>query len=188
VISDASVARLIIEDTQSIQNLCRVSPLGGPCAAHWCVLPSIISSCRSPCHRAEIRDFPRGLKGDEREELFELCLRGLGNCTSLRACTWTRDGSLNSDVLRRLQACETLRSLTINGQHHGRYDPNILTQFSRLCELSIIMPSPVVLHTLTRAEFGELESFSLICKAGLPAHPSADVRTYACAVRDDDKR
>jgi hypothetical protein len=71
---------------------------------------------------------------------------------------------MNTEVLCALRDCPSLQSLTINGQHQWKYDPNILSQFVNIQELSIIMPSPVIVHVIERAEYAKLTSLSLICK------------------------
>lgn len=68
-----------------------------------------------------IRDFPKSLFGTSPSYLALLhdCTVGLQNCTNLTSCTWTRDGSLTSEILNALSTChvtpvlaQDLRSLS----------------------------------------------------------------------------
>ncbi|KAJ6545360.1 hypothetical protein B0H19DRAFT_955195 [Mycena capillaripes] len=114
--------------------------------------------------RLEIRDFPKSLGT---HDLDELVLKGLKNCVSLRACTWTRDGALNSAILRVLQACDPLVELEVNGHSDGHYDAAILAGFARLRRVSLIMPSADVVGQLPRwmkRTGSQLRSLTLICK------------------------
>lgn len=125
------------------------------------------TSIRVPhCALAEIRDFPKGLSADRHSELLQMCDRGIRNCIKLRSCTWTRDGSLQSTVLESLAGCSQLQELEINGNDSG-YDPVLLTQFSHLSKISLIMPSVYVLDVLPTwfPITGEtLRSLTIICK------------------------
>ncbi|KAH9903262.1 hypothetical protein C8Q73DRAFT_742398 [Cubamyces lactineus] len=115
-----------------------------------------------------IRDFPKALQSEEHDMILDLCLHGIRNCTNLRACTWTRHGSLTTRVLETLVTCSKLRELEINGQHNNYYDPRILPQFTHLRKLSLIMPSGPVIDTLpswTRNTRETLQYLSLICKS-----------------------
>ncbi|KAJ7246099.1 hypothetical protein B0H12DRAFT_1187360 [Mycena haematopus] len=117
--------------------------------------------------RLEIRDFPKVFKALRRGELEELVLSGLRNCVNLRSCTWTRDGALNSAMLRVLQARDTLSELEINGHSDGHYDAAILEGFAHLQRVSVIMPSADVVGQLPlwMARTGsQLCSLTLICK------------------------
>ncbi|KAJ7154591.1 hypothetical protein C8R46DRAFT_1297096 [Mycena filopes] len=114
--------------------------------------------------KLEICDFPKSLAADE---LGALVVKGLRNCVSLRACTWTRDGALDSAVLTALQASETLLELEINGHSDGHYDAALLRGFGRLRRVSLIMPSADVVRQLQpwMAFTGaQLRSLTLICK------------------------
>ncbi|KAJ7758250.1 hypothetical protein B0H16DRAFT_1313889 [Mycena metata] len=114
--------------------------------------------------KLEIRDFPKSVAADE---LGELVVKGLRNCVSLRACTWTRDGALNSAVLAVLQASDTLLELEINGHSDGHYDAALLRGFAHLRRVSLIMPSADVVRQLQpwMASTGaQLRSLTLICK------------------------
>ncbi|KAJ7510664.1 hypothetical protein B0H11DRAFT_2168467 [Mycena galericulata] len=114
--------------------------------------------------RLEIRDFPKSVG---REDLEELVIAGLRNCVNLRACTWTRDGALNSAVLTVLQTRDSLAELEINGHSDGHYDARILATFSHLQKLSLIMPSADVVGQLPPwmgYTGGTLRSLTLICK------------------------
>ncbi|KAF7322117.1 F-box domain-containing protein [Mycena kentingensis (nom. inval.)] len=115
--------------------------------------------------RLEIRDFPKSASSDGAWE--DLVLRGLANCTELRACTWTRDGALTTDILRVLARCESLRELEVNGRSSGRYDPRVLPDMRRLSRISLIMPSLDVVRQLDvwMQRTGQtLSSLTLICK------------------------
>ncbi|KAF8188936.1 hypothetical protein K438DRAFT_1593739 [Mycena galopus ATCC 62051] len=117
--------------------------------------------------RLEIRDFPKTTKALPAGDLEELVLAGLRNCVNLRWCTWTRDGALNSAVLRILQASATLTELEINGHSDGHYDAGILEGFGHLRRVSLIMPSADVVGTLPMwmARTGaHLRSLTLLCK------------------------
>lgn len=101
------------------------------------------------------------------EELLVFCRNGLKNCINLRRCAWTRDGSVNSWILKALQECHNLRELEINGNHNGHYDAIILPQFQNLQKISLIMPSGPVLDVLPswiNATGSILRSLTLICK------------------------
>ncbi|KAF8152989.1 hypothetical protein B0H34DRAFT_87411 [Crassisporium funariophilum] len=118
-------------------------------------------------HRLEIRDFPKAFTNLE-DDLFSHVLRGLKNCVNLRSCTWTRDGSLNSEILLALQRCSNLRELEVNGHNDGNYDPRLLLGFTELNRISLIMPSlPVVsqLRPWLSITGHTLRALTLICKA-----------------------
>lgn len=115
----------------------------------------------------EIRDFPKGLSMSAYEELLVFCREGLKNCINLRRCSWTRDGSVNSWILKALQECRNLRELELNGNHNGHYDAVLLQEFDNLQKISLIMPSWPVLNVLpTWIGFtgSTLRSLTLICK------------------------
>ncbi|KAI0366515.1 hypothetical protein BV20DRAFT_640211 [Pilatotrama ljubarskyi] len=115
-----------------------------------------------------IRDFPKALQSEEHDTILELCLNGIRNCKNLGACTWTRHGSLTSRVLETLVDCPRLRELEVNGQHNNYYDPRILTRFTHLWRLSLIMPSGLVIDTLplwTQNTQETLQYLGLICKS-----------------------
>ncbi|KAJ7728656.1 hypothetical protein B0H16DRAFT_1382910 [Mycena metata] len=114
--------------------------------------------------KLEIRDFPKSVAADE---LGEIVVKGLRNCVSLRACTWTRDGALNSAVLAVLQASDTLLELEINGHSDGHYDAALLRGFAHLQRVSLIMPSADVVRQLQpwmESTGAQLRSLTLICK------------------------
>ncbi|KAI0311408.1 hypothetical protein OF83DRAFT_1151190 [Amylostereum chailletii] len=119
--------------------------------------------------RLEIRDFPRVLSSYEAyEDLERSCIRGIANSTNLRSCTWTRDGTLNTDILKALQTCPNLAELELNGNHQGNYDPRTLASFSHLEKITLIMPSSPVLNILPQwiaATGPRLRTLTLICKA-----------------------
>ncbi|OCH90186.1 hypothetical protein OBBRIDRAFT_777389 [Obba rivulosa] len=114
-----------------------------------------------------IRDFPKEQWGSAHEKVLDHCLRGLRNCVYLRSCTWTRDGSLTSEILEALVESPQLAALEINGRDGWDYDHRILTRFTHLQRLSIIMPSSRVVgilpawFTVTGAT---LRHLTLICK------------------------
>ena len=121
----------------------------------------------SLCRTTAIRDFPKPFSFAERKSLLELCSRGVRNCVNLRSCTWTRDGSLTTDILDSLKACPDLQELEINGHHDGHYDPSVLADFKRLRRISLIMPSSPVIDILpywTSNCTNSLRHLSLICK------------------------
>ncbi|KAG1872973.1 hypothetical protein DFJ58DRAFT_760579 [Suillus subalutaceus] len=117
--------------------------------------------------RLEIRAFPKALSSSSYSDLLDLCTRGIRNCVNLRSCAWTRDGSLESAILLALQQCPQLKELEINGRDSGYYDPNILTQFSKLSRISLIMPSAQVIEVLPSwisATGPTLRNLTLICQ------------------------
>ncbi|TFK31402.1 hypothetical protein BDQ12DRAFT_694220 [Crucibulum laeve] len=117
--------------------------------------------------RLEVRDFPKALSFPD-IDIFDIVVMGLRNCTALRSCTWTRDGSLSSDILDALKASEELQELEINGHSDGNYDPKLLLQFNHLTKISIIMPSVPVIGALEGwlTQTGKtLRSLTLVCKS-----------------------
>ncbi len=115
-----------------------------------------------------IRDFPKALQSEEHDTILSLCLQGVRHCANLRACTWTRHGSLTSRVLETLVDCSKLSELELNGQHNNFYDPSILPRFNHLRKLSLIMPSGLVVDILPswmQNTKEALQYLSLICKA-----------------------
>lgn len=87
---------------------------------------------------------------------------------NLQSCTWTRDGSLSTEVLRSLQRLPRLVDLEINGHSQSQYKADILTRFTALRKMSLIMPSTQVLEILPEwiaATAHTLEHLTLICKA-----------------------
>ncbi|EIN14624.1 hypothetical protein PUNSTDRAFT_56361 [Punctularia strigosozonata HHB-11173 SS5] len=116
----------------------------------------------------EIRDFPRALTRESYASVMETCLVGIANCTNLKSCTWTRDGSMTSDVLRVLSGLPALEFLAINGHSNGNYDPSVLRLLKRIKHISIIMPSSDVVNMLqpwVQELRGGLRGLTLICKA-----------------------
>ncbi|KAI6122130.1 hypothetical protein EV401DRAFT_2056560 [Pisolithus croceorrhizus] len=77
---------------------------------------------------AEIRDFPKGLSTEDHSSLSGRCVRAIRQCTNLKSCTWTKDGSLHSELLESLLDCQQLGSW-INGNS------------ADLRKISLIMPS-----------------------------------------------
>ena len=115
---------------------------------------------------SEIRDFPKALP-DIDDYTLRHVLNGLKNCANLRSCTWTRDGSLNSSIIKALLQCKNLRDLELNGHNIGNYDPQLLLGFTELYRISLIMPSvPVVsqLKPWLLATGATLRSLTLLCK------------------------
>ncbi|KAL0946041.1 hypothetical protein HGRIS_012315 [Hohenbuehelia grisea] len=98
---------------------------------------------------------------------METIFLGLSNCVNLQACTWTRDGSLRDGVLRSLQSCMHLRSLTFNGRSEGVYDEKMLLNIKTLQEISVIMPSQRVLDVFLPwiNTLCSLKSLTFICKS-----------------------
>ncbi|KAJ3561883.1 hypothetical protein NP233_g9923 [Leucocoprinus birnbaumii] len=135
--------------------------------------------------RLEIRDFPRNALSDD---VLESISQGLRNCTGLHSCTWTRDGSLTSNILLALSepssytngttndirsapatsaTIHTLRHLEINGHHSNFYNPKILLRFKWLERISIIMPTIEVVQVLeewVKLVQESLKSLNIICK------------------------
>lgn len=67
------------------------------------------------------------------------------NCINLQRCAWTRDGTLNAEVLTALSSCPDLRELEINGRNDH---PDILLKFTKLQSMSIILPNSQVVSLL----------------------------------------
>ena len=139
-------------------------------ARHVEKLGESLSSCptASISHSAltEIRDFPKALLNNSHSDLLQICTQGVVNCINLRSCVWTRDGSLHSTILESLRGCSLLHELEINGNDSG-YSPNLLTQFSRLSKISLIMPNAHVLDVLpswVSITGNTLRSFQILCK------------------------
>ncbi|KAJ7770324.1 hypothetical protein B0H14DRAFT_3509332 [Mycena olivaceomarginata] len=131
-----------------------------------------------------IRDFPKVSTSLGGGDLEELVLAGLKNCVNLHTCTWTRDGALNSAVLRVLQASDTLAEVEINGHSDGHYDASILEGFVHLRRMSLIMPSADVVGRLPPwvARTGpQLRSLTLICKTS-PLVTDSCLRVTHCGV------
>ncbi|TFK27718.1 hypothetical protein FA15DRAFT_585861 [Coprinopsis marcescibilis] len=117
-------------------------------------------------HRLEIRDFPKAVVSSEGDTL-NFVVQGLRNCRNLHSCTWTRDGTLNSEILIALCLAPKLREIEFNGHSQGQYDPQILSRFRGLTKLSLIMPSSVVisqLDAMLRCSGGLLRHLTVICK------------------------
>lgn len=108
------------------------------------------------------------------------CIKGLENCVRLKVCTWTRDGSLTSAVLKSLGGCPELTDITVNGDHSWHYEPMDLVQLLGLRKISLIMPSMSVLGILPiwlQGTGQSLISLTLVCKVSLcPMH------TFDCVV------
>ncbi|KAJ7800694.1 hypothetical protein B0H14DRAFT_3092546 [Mycena olivaceomarginata] len=112
--------------------------------SHFVKVQHLAHACRvnKAFYEFEIRDFPKVSTSLGGGDLEELVLAGLKNCVNLRT-------SLNSAVLRVLQACDTLAELEINGHSDGHYDARILEGFVHLRRISLIMPSADVVGRLS---------------------------------------
>src|SRR6266566_2473016 len=102
------------------------------------------------------------------EQSMNTFIKGLENCVHLKACTWTRDGSLTSDILTCLARRPELTDITLNGGYSPYFEPMDLVQLYRPRKISLIMPSISVVRILPhwlRAIGQSLTSLSLICKA-----------------------
>ncbi|KAF9078782.1 hypothetical protein BDP27DRAFT_1206321 [Rhodocollybia butyracea] len=118
--------------------------------------------------KLEIRDFPKAFSSDDDVDILQKVTEGLRNCTNLRSCTWTRDGSLSSEILKALQSSQTLQELEINGHDQGNYDSQLLLQFTRLRKISLVMPSLTVISVLQpwlQITGKTLRSLTIICKS-----------------------
>ncbi|KAL4253257.1 hypothetical protein ABKN59_004757 [Abortiporus biennis] len=128
-------------------------------------LPVWLNLCKN---YVAIRDFPRALLRGQRDELLQVCLRGIRNCMNLRICTWTRDGSLSEDILEALQQLPLLSELEMNGHNQGQYRAIELIKFNHLQKISLIMPSSPVVTIMPRwmqITGSTLRHLSLICKS-----------------------
>ncbi|CCM00826.1 uncharacterized protein FIBRA_02868 [Fibroporia radiculosa] len=122
---------------------------------------------------AVIRDFPKALQSSDYDNVLSICLQGIQNCVNLRSCTWTRDGSLTTEILEALLHCSHLEELEINGRYEGHYDPITLLGFTHLRRLSLIMPSARVIEMLPAwisVTGASLRHLSLICKSSTLVH------------------
>ena len=138
----------------------------------------------SPIHEygLEIRDFPKryGTGGFPDEQFMNTVTKGLGNCVHLKTCTWTRDGSLTSEVLACLAKCPELTEITLNGGRSPQYEAMDLVQLLRLRKISMIMPSEPVLRIFPRwfrAIGQSLTGLSLICEAWI-----FRLRSFNCVI------
>lgn len=170
-----------------------------------CSSPSQISwTARS----TELRDFPKAISRERSAEITKDCVKAIDNCVNLTACTWTRDGSLKDATLEALSRHPYLHTLEINGHHNWfvnlwhmvsislpsrrNYDPELLTNFSHLRKLSIIMPSTETVQVIPaciQRNRATLEAFTVICKASPPLSgffSSADqlIRQFTNQVND----
>ncbi|KAE9407959.1 hypothetical protein BT96DRAFT_743267, partial [Gymnopus androsaceus JB14] len=117
--------------------------------------------------RLELRDFPKALSSDDGIDFLQTVTDGLKNCSNLQSCTWTRDRSLNSDILEALQSSQDLQELEINGHDDGNYDPQLLLRFTGLRKISLIMPSSSVISLMRpwlQITGDSLRSLTIICK------------------------
>ena len=119
---------------------------------------------------ADLREFPKAFASNS-EFTLDTVLAGLHNCTDLQACTWTRDGSLTSGILRALQnSSGSLQELEINGRSDASYDPRVLRGFASLTRISLIMPSAAVVQQLEgwmEVTGRTLRSLTIVCKVCL---------------------
>ncbi|KAJ8700578.1 hypothetical protein PTI98_003591 [Pleurotus ostreatus] len=116
-------------------------------------------------HSLELRDFPKGPEISVYG--VAVFLRALDNCINLQRCIWTRDGSLNNEILKSLSALPQLRSLTINGHSARFYDARCLLNIRGLCDICVIMPSAEVVRVLvewTELNASTLRGLEIICK------------------------
>ena len=117
-----------------------------------------------------IRDFPRTLSSTEPDEIAQISLRAISNCTNLQSCTWTRDGTLSTEILTALSQAEHLTELEINGRNEGCYDQRVLRSFTRLHKMTLIMPSSSMAAMMphwTANGFSSLRHLTLICRVRL---------------------
>ncbi|THU80087.1 hypothetical protein K435DRAFT_512047 [Dendrothele bispora CBS 962.96] len=136
--------------------------------------------------RLEIRDFPKSLSPTislepsppssssssppESIDITTLITTALSNCPHLRSCTWTRDGSLSTEILLALQThCKELEELEINGHSGGgNYDARTLVGFKELRKVRLIMPGVGVAGRLREwiggMTEGRLKHLTLVCK------------------------
>ncbi|THU86166.1 hypothetical protein K435DRAFT_684186 [Dendrothele bispora CBS 962.96] len=136
--------------------------------------------------RLEIRDFPKSLSPTislepsppssssssppESIDITTLITTALSNCPHLRSCTWTRDGSLSTEILLALQThCKELEELEINGHSGGgNYDARTLVGFKELRKVRLIMPGAGVVMRLREwiggMTEGRLKHLTLVCK------------------------
>ncbi|KAH9022168.1 hypothetical protein EDB85DRAFT_1997199 [Lactarius pseudohatsudake] len=114
-----------------------------------------------------ITNFPKAQDSFAYEHLGGWFTKGLENCVKLRCCTWTRDCSLTSRILKSLAKCPELTDISINGCHSDLYEPGDLLQLLRLHKISLIRPSKPILEFLPswfQATGKSLTSLTLICK------------------------
>ncbi|KAI9464140.1 hypothetical protein BJY52DRAFT_1115014 [Lactarius psammicola] len=115
-----------------------------------------------------ITAYPKAQDSFAYADFRDWCTRGLENCVQLRCCTWTRDGSLTSHILKSLGKCPELTEISINGLHFGLYEPGDLLQLLHLHKISLITPSMAILKFLPswfQVTGKSLTSLALICKA-----------------------
>ncbi|KAJ3494635.1 hypothetical protein NLJ89_g10769 [Agrocybe chaxingu] len=127
----------------------------------------MVNFCGFYDERSEIRDFPKAVTLLD-SDLLQHVLRGIRNCIGLTSCIWTRDGSLNSEILEAFHHCPDLRELEFNGHNDGNYDPKLLLGITSLRRISIIMPSAMVLSQLEpwfSKMSDRLRNLTLICKS-----------------------
>lgn len=106
---------------------------------------------------------------NEHFRLEALAVKAIENCINLRSCTWTRDGSLTTQIIRRLGNLEGLKELEINGRPGtwGEWVSHDLLLFKGLQSLTLIMPARAVTDMVPEwvAQNAEtLESLAIICK------------------------
>lgn len=119
---------------------------------------------------SEIRDFPKvahWARSPETTRILEHTITGLGNCTNLRSCTWTRDGSITDEILNALASLPNLCDLELNGHDSMYYHHKFLRQFTQLQRISVIMPSLDVVLSVRDMVFDsgdKLKSLTMTCK------------------------
>lgn len=116
----------------------------------------------------ELRVFP---KADEIKSTSRLCVNALNNCVNLQAVTWTRDGSLNDEIISTL-ATKRIRYLEFNAHAGSYYHPESLTRFGFLTTLFLLMPDRKTVNILPqwiRATGEHIRSITFLCKVYIPS-------------------
>ncbi|CAE6337736.1 unnamed protein product [Rhizoctonia solani] len=138
----------------------------------WMILETLANAPHLAFHVKvlELRDFPTHLSFDERHRIVNLATRAITNCVNLTNCSWTRDGSLSTKMIRELATLNSLRELEINAKPgaFGAWVPEDLLEFRELQSLTLIMPARSVVELLpvwcARNE-NTLKSLVIICKS-----------------------
>ncbi|RXK41989.1 hypothetical protein M231_00710 [Tremella mesenterica] len=90
--------------------------------------------------KLDVRFFPLGLRNEQRHDLDEKVRMALSRMINLEYLTWTRDKSLNPELLQTIVTLPQLRSLEISGHSWRYYDPSLIGSMSKLEDLRIMMP------------------------------------------------
>ncbi|EIW70127.1 hypothetical protein TREMEDRAFT_68502 [Tremella mesenterica DSM 1558] len=107
--------------------------------------------------KLDVRFFPLGLRNEQRHDLDEKVRMALSRMINLEYLTWTRDKSLNPELLQTIVLLPQLRSLEISGHSWRYYDPSLIgleelgveaLSHSGLTDMSHFPPLPF-LHTLS---------------------------------------